>query len=236
MAAAGSPSDTAAWRFWREQVTAAALLIQPFAALTALLLFIAPPDAAAFDAADPLVRTIGLTVGLFAIPLAAVVALAIWGVVARPSPPALMRSIRLAAAGVGIAVGVALLLRAIVGSDLPSFIPPEESAAPGLSAGLAAGLIEEVLIRLAVLPVALALARQVAAPVAARVIAVVVAATAFTALHHVGPGAAPFVPSYDATRFLFPGVVMSAAALWPGPALVCCAHCAAHLLIPLLFP
>jgi hypothetical protein len=141
------------------------------------------------------VRTIGLTVGLFAIPLAAVVALAIWGVVARPSPPALMRSIRLAAAGVGIAVGVALLLRAIVGSDLPSFIPPEESAAPGLSAGLAAGLIEEVLIRLAVLPVALALARQVAAPLAARVIAVVVAATAFTALHHVGPGAAPFVPA-----------------------------------------
>ncbi len=236
MAALRSPSDAPAWRFWCEQVAATAILIQPFAALAALLLFIAPPDPAAFAVADPVVRTIGLTVGLFAIPAAAVSALAVWLVLAPPSPAALMRSIRLAVAGAGIAVVVALALRAIAGPHLPAFIPPEESAAPGLSAGLAAGLIEEVLIRLAVLPAALALARRVLAPSAARVVAVLVAAAAFMLWHQVGPGAAPFVPAYAATRFLFPGVVMSAAALWPGPALVCTAHCAAHLLIPLLFP
>ena len=65
----GRASDAAdGWRFWREQVAGAAILIQPFAALTALLLFIAPPDPAAFAVADPVVRSIGLTLGLFAIP------------------------------------------------------------------------------------------------------------------------------------------------------------------------
>jgi hypothetical protein len=223
------------WRFWREQVAGAAILIQPFAALTALLLFIAPPDPAAFAAADPIVRSIGLTLGLFAIPLAALLALPAWLLLARPSAAALMRSLQLAAAGVGLAIAVSLLLRAVVGEHLPGFIPPEESAAPGLSAGLAAGLIEEVLIRLAVLPAALALSRRLLAPRAAALFAVLIASATFALLHQVGSGAAPFEPAYAATRFLFPGMLMSAAALWPGPALVCVGHCAAHLLIPLFF-
>jgi hypothetical protein len=156
--------------------------------------------------------------------------------IARPSPAALMRSIRLTGAGAAVALAVALALRALVGAHLPAFVPPEESAAPGLSAGLAAGLIEEVLIRLAVLPVALALARRVLDPLAAGAVAVLIAAAVFVLLHQVGPGAAPFMPVYAATRFLFPGALMSVAALYPGPAFVCTAHCAAHLLIPLLFP
>ena len=223
-------------RFWREQVAAAAILIQPFAALTALLLFIAPPDEAAFTAADPIVRSIGLTVGLWAIPVAAMLTVPVWWLIARPSDAALMRSIRLVGAGVAVALGAALLLRAIFGAHLPAFVPPEESAAPGLSAGLAAGLIEEVLIRLAVLPAAVVLARRALGPVAAGVVAVLVSAAAFTLLHQIGPGAAPFVLAYAVTRFVFPGVVMSTAAIYPGPAFVCTAHCAAHLLIPLLFP
>ncbi|MBX3025969.1 hypothetical protein KF840_13765 [bacterium] len=222
-------------RAWHEQVAAAAALLQPFALLTALLLFIAPPDEVALRAADPLVRSIALTLGLFAIPVAAIAALPIWLLLAWPGAPALRRSLRLAAVGVGMAIGAAVLLRLLVGPRLPGMIPPEESAAPGLSAGLAAGLAEEVLIRLAVLPAALAIARRRLPPRTAAAVAVLLAATAFAALHQVGPGAAPFVPAQVATRFLFPGVVMSAAALWPGPALVCVGHCAAHLVIPLLF-
>lgn len=224
-----------AWRFWREQVAAATILIQPFAALTALLLFIAPPDPAAFAAADPLVRSIGLTVGLFAIPAAAVLALPPWLLLARPGAAALERSLRLAVAGVGVAIVVPLLLRAVNGPQLPSVIPPEEGAAPGLSAGLAAGLIEEVVIRLAVLPAALALARRALPRRAAAAVAVLVAAATFALLHQVGPGAAPFVPAHAIARFVFPGIIMSAAAVWPGPALVCVGHCATHLLLPLLF-
>lgn len=222
-------------RFWREQVAAAAILIQPFAALTALLLFIAPPDPAAFAVADPIVRSIGVTVGLFAIPVAAFLTLPIWLWLAWPSAAAVRRSLQLAVAGIGIAVVASVTIRLVVGPHLPSFVPPEESAASGLPAGLAAGLIEEVLIRLAVLPVALVLARRVLSPHLASAVAVLIAAAAFTLLHEVGPGAAPFVPAYALTRFLFPGVLMSVAALWPGPALVCVAHCAAHLLIPLFF-
>jgi hypothetical protein len=223
------------WRFWREQVAAAAILIQPFTALAALLLFIAPPDPAAFAAADPLVRTIGLTVGLFAIPAAALLALPLWLLAARPGAAALERSLRLAVAGIGIAIVVPLLIRLVNGPHLPDVIPPEEGAASGLSAGLAAGLIEEVLIRLAVLPTALALARRALPPGAAGAVAVLVAAAAFTLLHQIGPGAAPFVPAHGVARFIFPGLLMSAAALWPGPALVCVGHCATHLLLPLLF-
>jgi hypothetical protein len=224
-----------AWRFWREQVAAAAILVQPFTALVALLLLIAPPDPAAFAAADPLVRTIGLTLGLFAIPAVALLALPLWLVVARPGTAALARSLRLAVLGIGIAIALPLLVRLVNGPHLPAFVPPEEGAAPGLSAGLAAGLIEEVLIRLGVLPAALALAGRALPPRAAATLAVFVAAAAFTLLHQVGPGAAPLVVAYAVTRFLFPGLLMSAAALWPGPTLVCVGHCAVHLLLPLLF-
>ncbi|HSP98464.1 MAG TPA: hypothetical protein VL049_14655, partial [Candidatus Dormibacteraeota bacterium] len=127
MNAARSPVGPAdGWRFWREQVAGAAILIQPFAALTALLLFIAPPDPAAFAVADPVVRSIGLTLGLFAIPIAALLALPVWLLLARPSAAALMRSLQLAAAGVGVALVVALLIRVLVGARLPEFIPPEE--------------------------------------------------------------------------------------------------------------
>lgn len=222
-------------RDWYGQVAAAATLVQPFALLTTLLLLIAPPDAAAFAAADPLVRSIGLTVGLFAIPALALAALPIWLWLAWPSASALQRSLHLAVAGVAIAIGAAALLRVAFGAQLPGFIPPEESAAPGLSAGLAAGLIEEVVIRLAVLPAAWGMARRLAPPGLASAIAVLVAATVFTVLHQIGPGAAPFVPAYALTRFLFPGAVMSIAALRPGPALVCVGHCAAHLAIPFFF-
>jgi hypothetical protein len=222
-------------RDWDEQVAAAATLVQPFALLSALLLLIAPPAAAAFAAADPLVRSIAMTVGLFAIPGAALAVLPLWLWLAWPSAPALRRSLQLAAAGAALAIGVSVLLRLLVGPHLPGFIPPEESAAPGLPAGLAAGLIEEVAIRLAVLPAALFLARRLLPPAAAAIAAVLAAAAVFTLLHQVGPGAAPFAPAHALTRFLFPGVVMSAAAIRPGPALVCVGHCAAHLMIPLCF-
>lgn len=222
-------------RVWREQVAAAAILVQPFAALCALLLWIAPPGPAAFAAADPIVRSIGLTLGLFAIPAAALLALPVWLALAWPRPAVLARSLRLVGFGLGFAVLAPLALRLFVGPQLPSFIPPEEGAAPGLSAGLAAGLIEEVLIRLAVLPAALAVCVRLLPRVAAAVVAVLLSGLVFALLHQIGPGAAPFVPAYFAARFLFPGVLMSAAALWPGPALVVVAHCAAHLILPALF-
>jgi hypothetical protein len=232
---AGSPPADAAWRFWREQVAAAAFLIQPFATLCALLLWIAPPDAAAFAAADPIVRSIGMSGGLFAIPAAALLALPVWLALAWPTPAAWQRSLRLVGGGLAFAALAPLALRLLGGPHLPSFIPPEEGAAPGLSAGLAAGVIEEVLIRLALLPAALAVARRLLPWHAAALVAVLVSGAMFALLHQVGPGAAPFEPAYFAARFIFPGVIMSAAALWPGPAMVVVAHCAAHLVLPLLF-
>ena len=222
-------------RFWREQVAAAAILIQPFTALCALLLWIAPPDAAAFEAADPIVRSLGLTVGLFAIPAAALLALPVWLALAWPRPAALARALRLVGLGLAVAVVAPLALRLFVGPQLPSFIPPEEGAGPGLSAGLAAGLIEEVLIRLAVLPAALAVCARLLPSRLAALVAVLASGLVFALLHQVGPGAAPFDPAHFAARLLFPGVLMSAAALWPGPAFVVVAHCAAHLILPALF-
>jgi hypothetical protein len=119
---------------------------------------------------------------------------------------------------------------------LPAFIPPEESALPGMAMGLCAALLEESVFRLGLLaPIYVVLVGRGRRRVPAAATAVLVTALVLALLHEVGPGATEIPGQYLASRFLILGCLMGALFLSPGPVFLVAGHCAAHLAIPLLF-
>jgi hypothetical protein len=124
-------------------------------------------------------------------------------------------------------------LRLAWGPHIPSFVPPEESAAPGFLLNMAAGYGEETVFRLLLLPVAFfALASRVPRPVAV-VAATTLVGVGFALIHE--PGSLVFAPRLFMARLLLPGCAMSVASLYRGPAFIVVAHCMAHVAIPLVF-
>jgi membrane protease YdiL (CAAX protease family) len=199
-----------------------AAVVAPFVAAVAALEPWTPPTAAQAAAADPLVVTLRVLGGRFAVPLVAgaIVVACLRGGWSRASVA------WSAAAGAAAAVGVVLLLRAVAGPVLPAFVPPEESARPGLLLGLSAGVVEEAVFRVALLPL---LARR------GRALAVVATGALFAVCHELPPAGRPFRPDVFTTRLLVPGCGMTALALALGTPFVVAAHCVAHLLLPLVF-
>ena len=219
-----------------EAIAAASVAFLPFVALFLALAALVPPSDAERSAADPLVQLAlphldfaGLAV------ISAAPALA-WTLFVRPSTEALRGAGRQALAALAV-VGLGLpLLRMLVGPSLPAFVPPEESAAPGLTLGVAAGVLEESVFRLGILAlVFVATLRSVRAPGVAAGVAIFVTALTFALSHELGPGAGDFSARFFATRFAIPGVVMSVLFFRPGPSFLVTLHCAAHVGIALLF-
>ena len=172
--------------------------------------------------------------GVWVVPFAAVIALP-W-LLAFPSRQELRRGLLFALAGVSAAAIVILGLRIFHGPKLPAFIPPEESAAPGLALGVGAGILEEALFRFGALPALFFLLRLKWGKAGAASGAVLVTGLLFAISHEMGPGASPaFHAAYFVTRAVFPGVVMSAVFFAVDPAFIIAAHCAAHFGINLLF-
>lgn len=215
-------------------VGAAAALAAPFALGLIALLVAMPPTAAQAGAADPLIQ---LLRGPIAVVPIAVLVLGAWIAApqTRPDRAALRRALGWAAAGAAAAGLVALGIFAAVGHTLPSFIPPEESARAGLTNGEAAGLVEEVVFRFAVVPLTYALARREANVHSAIAMAALVGGLTFALSHELGPAGGAFEIQYVATRFVFPGVVMSLVFLRLHPAFIVTAHLTAHFVIPALF-
>ena len=116
---------------------------------------------------------------------------------------------------------------------VPWFVPPEESACPGLFLGYTAALLEETVFRMALLPVAFGLLATRMRRGRAAAIAVGVTGLAFALSHEAGPSG--FNAAHAATRFLFPGCFMSALWLRPGPPYPVALHCALHVVIPSLY-
>jgi len=215
----------------RDFAAAAALLV-PFALVLLALTVAAPATAAQHAASDPLIQ---LSRGAWpVIPITAIVVGA-WLARARPDGDRLRRAALLAGAGAAVSLAVAGGLYAVVGDQLPSFIPPEESARAGLTHGLAAGVLEEVVFRLAVLPGLYALLRRRLPPHPSIGLAALGTGLLFSLSHELGPAGGVFDPGFLATRTLFPGLVMSLVALRIHPAFIVTAHCTGHLAIPALF-
>jgi hypothetical protein len=214
-------------------VSGASLVLLAFLLVAGAVGLISPAEDSELRAADPLIRSARgpwLPVGL---------SLAICGawIVRRPLDAAALRhTARLALFGAAVAASSVAVLRAGFGDTLPSFIPPEESAKAGLLLGLAAGTLEEAVFRLALLPGLVAVVRsRVAAPVVVAAVSAVLTGLAFAASHELGGAPDGFVLRWFVTRWLVPGVAMSLAYFWPGPAFIVAAHCTAHLLIPVAF-
>ena len=196
----------------------AALALAPFTLYLVALHALAPPTEAEWAAVDPILRLLPRGPSLWLPVAAGALAAVAWVRAAPPSREALL-------AGGRDALMVA-------GPRIPSFVPPEESAAPGFLLSMTAGYAEEVVCRLGVLPLVYfglrgRLGRRVAGPVA-----IVATGLTFSAWHAVGEPT--FSPTFFVTRLVIPGAAMSVAWL-ASPSFITSAHCSAHLLLPALF-
>jgi CAAX prenyl protease-like protein len=215
-----------------EDVAVAALLALPFAGYLAVLRALAPPSDANWLAADPILLLLprGATIALA--PALGVVVALVWTRLAKPGAEAMRAGVRDGIIGAGLVVSIALAVRVAAGPHLPAFVPPEESDAPGFLLSMTAGLEEEIVCRLVVLPALFFFLRaRVNAPTT---IALSLAATAlfFAIWHALGEDA--WSATFFATRFVVPGLAMSA--VWLGsPSMIVTGHATAHLLIPALF-
>lgn len=216
------------------EFAAAALLVQPFTIYLAVVVLALPPTADHWSHADPVLT---LVPGRLA-PLLVPVAGAVLGALAwrwwRPSAAVLRRAGWHALAGAVFASLAVGALRAAVGPVLPTFIPAEESAAPGVCLSMVAGYAEELVCRLIVLAAAWhALMAHRAPRVPAIAVAALASGLVFAVLHALGerePSATYFV-----TRLVVPGTAFAVAALVLHPSFVVVGHCTAHVFIPLLF-
>lgn len=216
--------------YTRQDTGAAAIVVIAFALVAAALAAMAGYSAEQLVRADPLVQVVhgpwpDITLA-FAI---GVVALG----VARPDRAALSRGLRWALGGATAAAVVVIALRTTVGPTLPSFMPAEESARPGIALGLTAGVVEEAVFRLAILAGGYALLSRRLPAIPATLAAAVITGFLFALSHEVTQ--APFDLSHFLTRMIFPGIVMSLVFLRVSPAFIVTAHCAAHLMIPFAF-
>lgn len=214
-------------------IAAAALLAQLFAAYLVVVAIAVPPTDANWARADPILRIFSRLLSQWGVVVLGVVVFLVWWRLAPPTGQQLRRGLRHALFGVAVAGLVAGVLRVVSGPSLPSFIPAEESAGPGFTLGMTAGYAEEVLFRLMLLPALLFVFQRRLTTPAATAAAAVLTGLCFALFHEAGPGA--FDAGYFTTRLLFPGAVMSVAFVVISPSFLVSAHCAAHVVIPLLF-
>lgn len=216
-----------------DDFAAAALIALPFAAYLLLLALFAPPSEAEWACVDPILRLFPRSVVPWGVPLAGVLTATAWVLRARPTRAVLLRGVKRGGLGALAATALVLFERLVVGDTLPSFIPTEESAAPGLLLSMSAGYLEELVCRLGVL----ALAWRVLSMRAPRVPAIALSSLAcglsFALLHRLGEAEPSNV--YFITRLVVPGIAFSVAALVLRPTFVVVAHCTAHLFLPVLF-
>lgn len=200
-----------------------------------VVLTIFPPTPGQMNVADPLVQWLFPLGGVWFVPALSIALALPWLVMSHPSRSDLRTALFYSLAGLSVASVATGAIRLVGGPSLPSFVPPEESAAPGLALGLGAGIIEEALFRFAILPLTYLLVQRKTGRAAATMTAIFVTGLLFAVSHEFGPGAVEFNRVYFATRVLIPGMAMSMVYLLVHPAFMVSAHCAAHIAIYWLF-
>ncbi len=217
------------------EASAAALWLVPFSLLCAVYVFASPPTEAEIAACDAIVRVLLEVAGLWSLPAIGLAVAAGWAVGGAVPPQELRGSLRMGAIAVA-AISVALpLLRLVVGPQLPTFVPLEEGARPGLLLGLGAGVVEEALFRLLLLPALFVLSSRVMRRNPAAVVAALATGILFALAHEIGPNATAFDPQHFAVRTILPGAAFSLVAIHLYWAIPVAGHCFAHVLLPLLF-
>lgn len=217
-----------------EGLSAGGCTLLPFWVIFVVLLWRTPFQPEQMEVADPIIQAIDAAVNLYAIPIFSLIVCAVLWTFQPPTRVPLGSAVRLGVLGALLAFAFLLFLKLVFG-EMPPFIPPEESAKPGLLLGFGAGILEEALFRLAILPLIYRLLSQRWNRTPAMGGAILLTGLLFALAHEIGPGAGPFRWDFFLARFLLPGSFMSLLFFWPGPPFVLSLHCTAHLVIPSLF-
>jgi len=135
--------------------------------------------------------------------------------------------------GSAFSIFVCVVIYKVNGPELPSFIPPEESAESGLLLGLSAGMLEEIVFRLALLPLVFIFLLKKLPNFQAMVLSSILIGILFALSHELTGDA--FQLRYFITRIIAPGFIMSMLFLKLHPAALLSAHSAAHIGIAMLF-
>ncbi len=221
-------------RFLKD-VSASSHVALLFGLYSLLLLLVSSPSAANWIHADPVMKIFPRTVTLWGTPILSLLLFLIWRAIKPLSPQELAVSLKAAIGGCVTVIAALLVLRLAVGPQLPAFIPPEESVKPGYLLGMATGLTEEMVMRLILTPILFVGLRRWFGFHKAVLTSIAIASLGFALWHELGSIQDPFILQHFATRFMVPGVVMGLAVFYISPVFLVTLHCAAHIVIPLLF-
>ncbi len=207
----------------------------PFALYTLILVLTTTPTEAHWLYADPILKIFPKAITIWGILIFFSLLFFKWRSLKPLQPQAFFSSLKHILSGILVVALVLIIMRLITGPHMPTFIPAEESAKPGYLLGMAAGLVEELIFRLTLTPFLFFVLRKWLGLHWSVFITIIIVALSFALLHEVGSGAGPFISQHFITRFMIPGVVMGLAVFYISPIFVVTVHCAAHIMIPLLF-
>jgi hypothetical protein len=206
-----------------------------FAFYTLILILLTTQTDAHWLHADPILTIFPKAITLWGIPIFSVMLIFVWRSLNPPQSQSMSSSLKFAFSGAVTVIVALLAIRLVVGEHLPTFVPPEESAKPGYLLGMSAGLAEELIIRLMLTPLLFVVLRKWLGVHWSALTTIGIAALSFALWHEVGSIGEPFMLQHFATRFMVPGVIMGLATFYISPVFLVSLHCAAHIMIPLLF-
>ena len=221
-------------RFLEDMYFAACVALL-FGGYTLILLLTTTASETHWLHADPVLKIFPEALTLWGIPVLSLALFFFWKFQKPAQVQAVFSPLKFAFSGAAIAIVVLLALRVMLGENLPAFIPPEESVKPGYLLGMSAGLAEELIIRLMLTPLLFVVLRKRLGFHWSALVTIGIAALSFALWHEVGSIGDPFTLHHFTTRFLVPGVIMGLATFYISPVFLVSLHCAAHIMIPLLF-
>lgn len=216
-----------------EQVGFATRLIQSYTVYLIVLIYLVPPTTTQWASSDPILKILPPNITLWGIVVYSIFLAFFYRVTIRSNRTMCRRAFLECIGGFTTAIGITLAIRILNGPEFPSFIPSEESAKPGFLLGMAAGLSEELIFRLTLTPLLFFLLRRRMRYHSAIWLTICLVAIGFAGLHEWGSSVIHF--NHFITRFIIPGVAMGTLFFYRDPIFLVSLHCAAHIVIPLLF-
>lgn len=216
-----------------QDIASACICFIPFLLFLALTAYLNPVTPAQYENSDPLVRLLTFPAATLTTFILGLIICSFWIKIFPMQKNALVHAAIWTLLGSFFSLFVLFLIYKINGPQLPTFIPPEESAESGLVLGLTAGMLEEILFRLLLLPLFIFLLTKKLSFNISLIIAVLLTALLFSLSHELAGDA--FQMRFFVTRFIMPGVLMSIIFLKLHPAALLSGHTAAHISIAMLF-
>lgn len=216
-----------------QNIACASLCFIPFIFLLMLSAYLGEVSPAQYKNSDPLVRLLtypSATIITVVLGLALSIA---WIKIFPIHKNTLIKTASWTLAGSCFSFLICFLIYKINGPQLPTFIPPEESAASGLTLGLTAGMLEEIIFRLLLLPLLIFLLIKKFSFNTTLIISIFLTALFFALSHELAGD--PFQFRFFMSRFLVPGIIMSLVFTKLHPAALLSGHTVAHVGIAMLF-